>query len=270
MVDSKKSAKFAAKKDIQHKIMRHTLLLFIAAVWLIWSCGDAKRPQNSEDVMIDTLMTSANDSMIHGLVCDGCNDTIIIFLQQPYQGSDPDTLNILEASKQRKVFGHPDVGDKLALLRSKEDSTIGSFIIVLNDLEGAWCYKVKPSLRLRADVEGHTENQQLSHLPDSVRELLNIEYEYGINIKSDHVASPIGWQDFSKSASEDSPVEYPTPPHYNEWRLSAGRFILLATSIDSLQKVQIRKADTTHLVELKDSTLVLHFADGNHTFYRKP
>lgn len=244
-------------------------LLMMAAVTLLCCCGEGPRNESDNNQTDDTMTSLPDDgNLIRGLACDGCNDTIAIFLRQPYQGSDPDTLNILNASRQQKVFGRPHVGDKLILIGDENDSTQARMMIVLNDLIGQWCYQVKPTLRLRADVEGHTQSQQMKHLPDSVKELLNKELEYGIYIKDEHIVTPIGWKELSIFNTEDSPVEYPTPPVYNEWHIANGQLILRAIKSDSLQQGVIVLSDTTDLIELKDSTLVLRFSDGNHTYYK--
>ncbi len=268
MTEFKKKDYLCNPKE-QTSIMKSLRLFLLAASVLLLSCGEHQKSDSSNEELTDTLLLRMeNGNMMQGLVCDGCNDTIIIFLRQPYHGEDPDTLNILNASKQQQVFGRPHVGDKLTLLLDPADSTRASLVIVLNDLVGQWCYKVKPSLRLRADVKGKTERQQLKQLPDSVKEMLNVELEYGFHLKSDFTVSPIGWKEYGSHNEKDTPVEYPLPPHYDEWQVADGQLILMVTKSDSLQQIQVVAADTVRFKELKDSSLVLHFADGPRTYYR--
>ncbi len=249
--------------------MKSFRLFLLAASVLLFGCSEQQKTDSTQEENNDTLLEKMEDgSMIQGLACDGCNDTIIIFLRQPYHGEDPDTLNILNASKGQKVFGHPHVGDKLALLADQTDSTRASMVIVLNDLMGQWYYKVKPSLRLRADVKGKTERQQLQQLPDSVKELLNKEVEYGFHLNSDKSVTPIGWKEHAAYSEMGSLVDYPTPPYYNEWQISNGQLVLMVTKTDSLQQLQIAAADTAALVELQDTSLVLRFANGKQSYYR--
>ncbi len=253
----------------QTEDMKRFRLFLLAAGALLCSCQGQQNSGNNNDTGIDSLdITAQDESMIQGLACDGCNDTIAIFLRQPYQGDDPDTLNILNASRQKKVYGRPHVGDKLALLPDPNDSTRATMMIVLNDLTSQWCYKVKPTLRLRADVEGHTEHQQLQHLPDSVRDMLNEELVYGFHLLTDNTITPIGWKEHAEINEKDSPIEYPAPPRYNAWHIAAGRLILQTLSTDSLQTAHVTLSDTTTLVTLNDSTLILRFPNGQRSYFK--
>ena len=49
------------------------------------------------------------DKAIYGLACMGCTDSVVIML--PNQGGDPVKYNILEANRNRQVFGNIEVGD---------------------------------------------------------------------------------------------------------------------------------------------------------------
>ena len=209
------------------------------------------------------------DSTIYGLACDGCNDTVMVFLRMPYTGSDPDTLNILEASHQHRVFGTPMIGDRLAIMRNSADTTKADQVIVVEDLLGLWCYKVHPTLRQRADMEGQSVSQSINQLPDSIRKLLDVEREYGMTIKNDSVVYPHGMQWGATTTDEETPIEYPRLKHYFVWYIHNGQLILTETARDSLGNIHTTNVDTAAIAKLDNDTLVLRFADGEQSYYHK-
>ena len=227
------------------------------------SSGDNRQSQTV------AVGNDSDNETIFGLVCDGSNDTIVVYLSLPYTGSDPDTLNILEASRRRQVFGQLRIGDQVALYRNADDSTRADIVVVTQDLQGQWCYKVLPTLRHRADMEGLSEQQAISQLPDSVKALLSIEREYGLLIKNDSVAHSFGAFRNVKTSDEESPVVYPELQRYHQWLIYNGRLVLSETQVDSLGNVETVHADTAEFVELTPDTLVLRFADGEQGYYRK-
>ena len=219
------------------------------------------RPQKRSFVVVNKAL-AMGDSTIYGLVCDGSNDSIVVFLPDPYDGSDPDTLDILEASSLHKVFGNLRIGDKVALKRNAVDSTKADVVIVTQDLMGQWCYKVKPVLRRRAGMSSY------EHLPDSVKKLLEEEREFGINLKVDSVAFSVGLRPRA-TVDEESPVEYPPVKRYRKWYISNGHLMLMQANTDSLGNAIPVAVDTVDLVRLDPDTLVLRFSDGEHSYYRK-
>ena len=206
--------------------------------------------------------SAAGDSTLYGLVCDGSNDSIVVFLNDPSDGSDPDTLDILDASSRRQVFGTLRIGDKVALKRNAADSTKADIVIVTQDLIGQWCYKVKPTLRRRAGM------QPVEELPDSVRKMLDEEREYGFTLKIDSLAMPVGMRQRA-AADEESPVEYPRMKRYRQWYISNGRLLLTQARVDSVGNPLPAVVDTAALVLLTPDSLILRFADGDHSYYRK-
>ncbi|MBQ9645752.1 MAG: hypothetical protein IJV24_05290, partial [Prevotella sp.] len=209
------------------------------------------------------------DSTIYGLACDGCTDTIVVFLRSPYEGHDPDTLNILEASRLHHVFGVPRIGDKLALVRNAQDSTKADIVIVTEDFQGLWCYKVLPTLRQHAGMDHDSHAAQFSVQPDSLEKLLAIEHEYGFQIKAEGVAVPIGMRYRQRETADEQLVEYPEGKRYREWHIFNGRLLLTETGIDSVGNIYQKGCDTAEFVALTPDTLVLRFADGLRGFYRK-
>lgn len=250
---------------MKQKVLSFALLLTIGC---FVACGTSKEEiSNEEEEVVFTRIEG--DSTIYGMACDGCNDTIVVYLETPYSGSDPDTLNILEASKQHKIFGHPRIGDKLAIVRNAADTTKADMVIVTEDLQGDWCYKVLPTLRMRADMEGHTIKQKISQLPDTIVKLLKVEREYGISIKADNVAFPIGMSRGKATSDEESPVEYPKLKFYNEWFIYNGKIVFRSVRPDSLGQQQVLLSDTANLEMLTPDTLVFRFAEGLRGYYKK-
>ena len=238
--------------------MKHFPILLLIALCLSVGCS---RPEKREFVVVNQAL-AMGDSTVYGLVCDGSNDSIVVFLSDPYDGSDPDTLDILDASSLHQVFGILRIGDKVALKRNAEDSTKADIVIVTQDLMGQWCYKVKPTLRRRAGMDSY-------HLqPDSVKHLLEEEREFGLMLKADSVAFSIGVRP-NATVDEESPVEYPKVKRYRQWYISNGRIMLTEAEVDSAGNSLPVSVDTVDLVRLDADSLVLRFSDGEHSYYRK-
>jgi len=85
------------------------------------------------------------DSALYGLACDGCTDSVLVFL--PYSGGDPDTFDIIECRQQRRILGRPHIGDALAVIVNPENRDEALWVINIGTLEGEWCYMVEPTLR---------------------------------------------------------------------------------------------------------------------------
>lgn len=248
-----------------------TICILLSATLLLAGCS--KGVEQKAVTTDSTSVQAPGDHTIYGMACDGCNDTIVIFLPTSYSGdydgSNPDTLNILEATRNHQVFGKIHIGDKLAMMRNEQDSTVADLLIVTEEIMGKWCYKVLPKLRERADMEGQSEASRIEQLPDSIAELLTVEREHGIMIKDDHVAFPIGKMFGGKTSDELSEVEYPDVKNYRGWRLYNGRLILSIAGIDSLGNQYNMANDTAEFVKLTTDTLVLRFNDEERGYYRK-
>ena len=231
---------------------------------VLCACG-AKQPKTTNSP-IRTM--GGDDATIYGLVCDGTNDTIVIYLNDPYDGADPDTLDILEASRNRQVFGYLKIGDKIALMRDTTDTTRARLVIVTQDLLGQWCYKAKPTLRRKAHNDGQATATVIQQLPDSIKSLLEEELELGFILKIDSMAMPVGIRAIT-TIDEDSPVEYPQVKRYRQWYIKNGKLILTEASVDSLGNRTSLHADTALLVKLTPDTLTLKIADEERSYYRK-
>ena len=240
-----------------------SLLCLMVAALMTAGCGQ----KATAPVMNKSTMAADGDSTFYGLVCDGSNDSILIFLPAPYDGSDPDTLDILYASRQHQVFGRLQVGDRVAIMRDTAGSNRAALVIVAQDLQRQWCYKVKPRIRRRAELVNDSIGLTYWELPDTLQQQFIAEREYGFSLKADSMAMPIGMR--QAQADEDSPVEYPPLKRYRQWYIRNGRLLLVETSLDSLGNSIPVSTDTAELVELTPDTLVLRMADGLHGYYRK-
>jgi len=234
-----------------------------AIIALTAACGG--KNTETEERTNGQIAAIEGDSTIYGLACDGCSDTIVVFLRSPYQGQDPDTLNILEATKQHRVFGRPLIGDEIAIVRNSADTTVADMMVVTQDLKGEWCYRVLPALRERAGMDGAVKAEQ----PDSVKELLSVEREYGVQLKAEGAAFPIGLTYRAATTDEEEIVVYPELKRYFEWHLFNGHLVLQAAFTDSLGERHVTVSDTADVEMLGPDTLVLRFKDYVQGYYRR-
>ena len=133
------------------------ILLFIVLCALMTACG-SKRPKDEPINAISMYKNMPGDSARYGLACDGCTDSVLVFL--PYSGGDPDTFDIINARQEHRVFGRPHIGDALAVIVNPENRNEALCIINMGTLEGEWCYMVKPTL--------HTIDGKMPPIPDSI------------------------------------------------------------------------------------------------------
>lgn len=242
--------------------------IIATATLLTAACGSKKDKRAAEDAgIISDEQNVPGDSTIYGLACDGCNDTILVFL--PRSGGDPDTFNILTASKQKQVFGHPMIGDKMAVVVNRENPKVADMVIDMEEMKGKWCYMVQPRLRQRAGMNATAHQQMLKEEDDSLFRKLMQPREYGFEIKSGYTARPIGMT-HTMTSDEESPVEYPPLKRYREWRLYNGQLILSETRRDTTGNVIVTSSDTAQFVLMRRDTLVLRFANGEEQgYYRR-
>ena len=233
---------------------------------LMLSCGSNSQ-QADLQADINGQHQTDGDSTIYGLACDGCTDTILVILRDVRK--DPDTLNILEASRRHRVFGSLNIGHKVAVMRNAEDSTVGDIVIDMGSLRGKWCYKVMPVMRRRANMQEKTEEQLLQMLPDSLRELLMTPREYGFHLIGEGSIRPIGEHQRALTSDDKHFVDYPTQPRYRDWKIANGLLVFSEVGIDSLGKQQTAHSDTAQLELLTPDTLVLRFKDRLQGYYKK-
>jgi len=244
--------------------LRAIILPSVCAL-LIGACSSQQPAKSEAANEVENKVT--DDSTIYGLACDGCTDSIIVVLSNVE--NDPDTFSIIGAMQNHQCFGRPLIGDRLAVVRNAEDSTVADIVINLDGLMATWCYKVTPTLRKHAGMSDEENKRILAMMPDSIREALMVEREYGYQFKSDYSVQPIGMAFRATTSDEEGPLEYPSMKRYRQWRIHQGRLILTETKRDSLGNIKPIGSDTAQLVLMRRDSLVLRFADGDHSYYKK-
>ena len=117
--------------------MKRTIIILAAAAMLLGACHSGTQTEKNSAVYNETV-TLEGDSTVYGLACDGCTDSLLVYL--PFSGGDPDTIDILNARIQRKVFGRPEVGDEVAFVLNASNKKVADLVININRLKGSWCY----------------------------------------------------------------------------------------------------------------------------------
>lgn len=247
-------------------------IIALAAMMAVFACGGRKGEAPLEDkTALQTMLKG--DSTIYGLVCDGCTDSVLVFL--PSDDSDPVKYDIIDATQGHKVFGHLKVGDWVAIMVDPEDSTVADLVVDLDQLKGTWCYQVMPQLRDIASMSKRMQKRMLREMPDSMKQALLAPREYGFTLKHQFSAMPVGFRGMRGSAlDEESPVVYPEVPRYEEWHIWNGRLILSrdTRSLGDTTAIKGRSTmahDTATLVMMTQDTLVLKFADRAQGYYRQ-
>lgn len=235
-------------------------LIFPLLFSLVCLSGCSNSENNKPDANSYQFVRAEGDKTIYALAADNTSDSILVFLTLPYNGDDPDTLNILKTRRDRQLFGRTNTGDQLAILRDEEDTTTAAMVIVVEDFLGQWYYEVFPKLR--------------RHIPDSImperiRAMLDKSREYSMMMKTDNVMYNMGARLNKDSLDDMLPVVYPKPKRYTSWAIYNGRLVLTETAADTTQKRTIVSTDTAEFVRLRRDTLTLRFADGERTYYKK-
>ncbi|MGN1228685.1 MAG: hypothetical protein ACI4T5_03410, partial [Prevotella sp.] len=229
-------------------MMKNTLfiLAFSTAISTAFTaCGgkDSKAKEDSvpADSMAYSIIKKAKgDSTLYGLACDGCTDSVVVFL--PYEGGDPVTYEIINARRLGKVFGRPKIGDRLALLVNAEDKEEADLVINLDELKGGWCNTFMPKFRDLDKMPRRLQRRMMADMPDSVKQKFLVPKEFGFEIKGTSTVTPIGSHQRAETSDDMSPVEYPKQKRYSEWRIYNGH-LLLATKkhgIDTADIVLLR------------------------------
>lgn len=234
------------------------------------SCGgktDEKHPADST-AKNDRLQ---GDSCVYGLACDGCTDSILVLL--PEDASDLIRYEIIDARHSGKVFGHPKIGDRIALLIDTEDSLVAELVVDMEQLKGTWCYIVKPQMRALENMSKRLQKRMERDMPDSVKSKLMVPREVGFTLSSHYTAHPVGMAMAENSLKNDSPVVYPEVKVYSEWHIWNGQLVLAFQQDkpnESSKQPMTARNDTATILFLGPDTLSLGFSDGTQQgYYRK-
>lgn len=243
---------------------------------LFVACGKTDVAQEEDSVQVVTQSYVAiGDSMLYGLACDGCTDTTLVLL--PDSGGDPITYNIVPARSEKKFFGRPQIGDKVAVMLNPENPTEVLLAVNLEQVKGTWYYEQLPVLRRRAPADSiamsqmeFTEEEKARF--DSMISTLMIPREYAYTFKHDFTIKTEGGPPRTTSLDRNLPVVYPPMTRYMEWHIFNGKIILtyggfhISGSKDSIEL----KNDTAEILLLRRDTMALRFRDRIQGFRLRP
>ena len=250
--------------------MKKAILFIFATVLLMGACGSNQQPAIT-DVADDAISLKKNlpgDSALYGLACDGCTDSVLVFL--PYSGGDPDTFDIINAFQQHRIYGRPRIGDELAVTVNPEDHDEALSVVNMEMLKGEWCYQVLPQLRTPESMHKRMQRRMIERMPDSLRQLMITPREYSLRLKRDFTASARGGMRRRTTTDDMSPVEYPSIKRYTDWYFFNGQLILKADTVAGFsQEGDVPEIDTVQIRLLTADSLILEFRDHVQEYYRK-
>lgn len=254
-------------KDRKMKIER--IIFFMAVAISLFSCGSKTETSDNINISTGEGYVAKGDSTIYGLACDGCTDSVLVFL--PQSGSDPVTYNIINAMKVHQVFGRPQVGDDVALILDPRNKKTAKMVIDLNDMAGTWTYKVMPTLRMMGPGAPAKGKNAPPPMPDSIMKTLMVPRDYGFTLNDGYTAKAVGAKMKSNSLDDDSPVTYPEIKHYSEWHIFNGKLILTINALKIPGNKTQRKMsnDTAQIMLLMRDSLVLKFKNGIQGYHRQ-
>ena len=244
--------------------MKQTVIILAATAMLLGACHSGTQTEKNSTVYNETV-TLEGDSTVYGLACDGCTDSLLVYL--PFSGGDPDTIDILNARVQRKVFGRPEVGDEVAFVLNASNKKVADLVINIDRLKGSWCYQVMPKLRRRLGASADSVVQLPPDFPDSLRKKWFQPREYGLELQRDNMVRSIGAQ--TRGKEQQGPVEYPEMKRYREWHIYNGHLLLMETRRDTTGARKTISTDTADIVVMRHDSLLLRFADHEQGYYRK-
>ena len=203
----KSSDKYNQLKTTSLFVLLPMFLLFIA-------CGKTEIMQEMKETTNIKSYVSKGDTMLYGLACDGCSDSVLVFL--PDSGGDPINYSILEARLNHQVFGRPRIGDRMAVLVDTANPKALMLAINMEQVNGTWYYEEMPQPRHRTAVPSSNTNegeQQMSEEDrqrrDSFIQTYMVPREYSYTFKRDQTVNTQGGPPRSSSLDRNTPVEYP-------------------------------------------------------------
>ncbi len=232
----------------------YTIILTLICTALISSCKHPdKEWENSR--AIDKTVKAKGDKMIYGLICDGCTDSTIVFLSN--EGGDPVTYNIIRATRNKQIFGKPEIGDWAGIMLNPNNKHEATMVVDLDQLKGTWTYQVMPILK---EMATKSEHEIIAELTDSMKEEIFVPREYGFSLKRQFQAFSIGESHHNNLLDNESIVEYPPVKKYTEWHVYNGKLILVGDTADAnhnrLPDNKIMR-DTAEFVYMLGDSLVL-------------
>ena len=261
---------FCTFAEIICKTMKKTFFFLLLTAILLYACGN-KHNQAMQETRAEAISLHENlpgDSAIYGLACDGCTDSVLVFL--PYSGGDPDTFDIINARQENRIYGRPHIGDELAVILNPEDRDEALVVIDVEELKGTWCYMVEPTLRTPDKMHKRMQRRMMERIPDSVKQQMMTPREYSLRPKRDNTVQARGGMYRQTTTDDMSPVEYPSVKRYTDWHLYNGHLVLKADTMGIFSKEgDVPTVDTVEIVLLVKDSLVLRFPDHQQSYYRK-
>lgn len=230
--------------------MKKIFLFTAPAALLLAACGQQQQPQETSEA-ISIYTVEPGDSTRYGLACEGCTDSILVLL--PYEGGDPDTLDIAQAFIDHRIYGRPHTGDKMAVIMSPDSTGEVLTAVNISTLNGEWSYQVTPVL------SPHHPN--MPPLPDSIRQRIMAPRTYSLVLKNGGMAFSKGA--YRQNSDKMSPVKYPELRRYARWHLYNGKLVLLGDSSSRQQP------DTATILLLRRDSLVLRFSNHEQEYHKK-
>ena len=249
------------------------LLLILSLVVALSGCR--KRGLNSSDnadtpLVFEPEVEIKGDSMLYGLSCDGSSDSVIVLW--PFKG-DPISYTCIDAKRQGRIIGKPQIGDWVGIMINPEDTTEAVFVINLDQLKGTWTYPVLPVMKELSQMSKRMQHRMMENLNDSIKQTYFIPREYGFTLKRSHNAQAVGRIMRSNSLEDDSPVQYPEVRNYRKWYMHNGRLLLV--SYDPIMPGQEEGKrpevlmDTLDFVYMDNDSLILRQHGIRYGFHRK-
>ena len=242
---------------------KNTLFIILVAIMCLAACK--KEKQEASNIGLNTSIEG--DSTLYGLACDGCTDSVLVFLSG--KGGDPVSYDIISAMKQRKVIGRPHVGDWVALLVDPADSTKASMVINLDELKATWIQEVTPKMKERNGniALSDDEKEEIDSVLKDMLKPVNI----GFSLKRHYTAAAVGMPTRAQMA-DDSPVIMPRPKFYTNWHVFNGRLVLTEKQFGDIKdnkRTIVERYDTAAFVMMTRDSLVLQFKDGIQSYSRQ-
>ena len=153
--------------------IKYLFFATFAGILTMVSCGKKNEPVANIGTLIDVSKQIVGDSMIYGLACEGTSDSNIVVY--PFNGGDPIKYSCIDAHKRHRIIGHPEIGDWVGLVLDKEDTTVATMVVNLDQLKGTWTYTVMPTFKdfkhLSKRMQKKMESTLIEQMPDSERAL---------------------------------------------------------------------------------------------------
>ena len=242
---------------------KNTLFIILVAIMCLAACK--KEKQEASNIGLNTSIEG--DSTLYGLACDGCTDSVLVFLSG--KGGDPVSYDIISAMKQQKIIGRPHVGDWVALLVDPADSTKASMVINLDELKATWIQEVTPKMKERNGniALSDDEKEEIDSVLKDMLKPVNI----GFSLKRHYTAAAVGMPTRAQMA-DDSPVIMPRPKFYTNWHVFNGRLVLTEKQFGDIKdnkRTIVERYDTAAFVMMTRDSLVLQFKDGIQSYSRQ-